>query len=62
MQILKGVRQWPRGRCLMKKPEVKNLVRLSLLRKIINYQINLTNQIQDIFNKIEQYRSMAENL
>jgi hypothetical protein len=29
----------------MKKLEVKNIARLSLLRKIINYQINLKNQI-----------------
>jgi hypothetical protein len=29
-KTLKGLKQWPRGRCLTKKQEVKNLVRLSL--------------------------------
>jgi hypothetical protein len=30
VKTLQGVKQWPRGRCLREKPEVKNLVRLSL--------------------------------
>ncbi len=32
VKTLKGVKQWPRGRCLTKKPEVKNLVRQSPFR------------------------------